>query len=91
MGNITCYISEQIPVLTEQAKIELIRLSPSVSTFDQNSDFKIRMEHQKIFSYKRCAYESVDDRSLFWVIHHRSSETSTPGLKGLLGYLVSCV
>ena len=28
-------------------------------------------------------YESVDVRSLFWVISLRSEERSTPGLKGL--------
>ena len=45
-------------------------------------DFKIRREHKKN-SYERCAYESVDVRSPFWVISHRSTETSTPGLKRL--------
>ena len=40
------------------------------STFDQNFDFKIRREHQKI-SFERRAYESVDVGSLFWVISHR--------------------
>ena len=34
--------------------------------FDQNFDFKIWKEHQKI-SYDRHTYESVDVRSLFWV------------------------
>ena len=45
-----------------------IPLSNSVeyvfSTFNQNFDFKIRRDHQKIF-YDRHAYESVDVRSLF--------------------------
>ena len=50
-------------------------------TFDQIFDFKIRREHQKT-SYECRAYESVDFRSLFWVIPHRSTETSTPGLNG---------
>ena len=34
-------------------------------------------------SYERRDYESVDVRSLFWVVSHRSAESSTPGLKGL--------
>ena len=51
----------------------------------KNFDFRIRREHQKK-SYEHRAYESVDVRSLFWVIPHRFSETSTPGLKGLLYY-----
>ena len=55
------------------------------STFDQNFDFKIKRDHKKN-SYKRRAYESVDVRSLFWVMSHRSTESSTPGLKGL--YLI---
>ena len=37
------------------------------STFDQNFYFKIRRDHQNN-SYERHAYESVDVRSLFWVI-----------------------
>ena len=52
------------------------------STFDKNFYFKIRRENQKN-SYERRAYESVDVRSLFLFIPHRSTETSTPGLKGL--------
>ena len=52
------------------------------STFDQNPDFKIRRDHQKI-SYEHRAYESVDVRSLFWVVSRMSSESSTPGLKGI--------
>ena len=55
-------------------------------TFDQNFDFKIRREHQKI-SYKRRAYESVDVRSLFWIISHGFTESSTPGLKGLYSHI----
>ena len=44
--------------------------------------FNIKRGHQNI-SYVRRAYESVDVRSLFWVISHRSKESSTPGLKGI--------
>ena len=40
-------------------------------------------------SYGHCAYESVDVRGLFWVIFRRSTETSTPGLKGLYGCIKS--
>ena len=40
------------------------------------------MEHQKI-SYEYRAYESVDVRSLFWVISHRSAESGTAGLEGI--------
>ena len=46
-------------------------------TFDQNFDFKIRRDHQKNFFEPR-AYESVDVRSLFWVISHRSTESNPP-------------
>ena len=61
-----------------------IPLCPSgaFSTFDQNFYFKKRWGHKKN-SYERCAYESVDVRSLFWVIPHSSTEGSTPGLKRL--------
>ena len=52
------------------------------STFVRNFDFKTRREHKKN-SYERRAYESVDVRSLFWVISHWSAESSTLGLKGL--------
>ena len=62
--------------------LTLITLCTVFSTFDQNFDFKIRREHKK-YSYERRAYESVDVRSLFWVIPHRSTETSSQGLKGL--------
>ena len=74
------------------------------STFDQNFDFKIRWDMASLsylklvmdgsikkFSYERRAYESVDVRSLFWVISHRSKESSTLGVKGLyivLPYLI---
>ena len=34
-------------------------------------------------SYERRAYESVDIRSLFWVIPYRFAKSSTLGLKGL--------
>ena len=44
---------------------------------------KIRKDHQKN-SYERRGYESVDVRILFCVISHRSTETSTPGLEGLM-------
>ena len=60
------------------------------STFDQNFDFKIRREHQKN-SYERSAYESVDVRSLFWVISHRSTESSTPGLKMIYKLIYICM
>ena len=48
------------------------------------------MEHQKI-SYDRSAYESVDVRSLYWIIPHRSMETSTPeGIYSIfLSYTIS--
>ena len=63
----------------------------SILIYDQNFYFKIRREHQKN-SYERRAYESVDVRSLFWVIPDRSTETSNPGLKGILqAELVSCI
>ena len=39
----------------------------------------------KKISYERRAYESVDVRSLFWVIPHTCKETSTSGLKGIYG------
>ena len=65
-------------------KISINPLVPSENTLDQNFYFKIRKEHQKN-SYERRAYESVDIRSLFWVISHRSTESSTPVLKGLTG------
>ena len=57
-------------------------MATECSTFDQNFDFKLKRDHQKI-SYERRAYESVDVRNLFWVISHRPAESSTPGLKGL--------
>ena len=49
-------------------------------TIDQNFDFKISREYQKISH----AYESVDVWRIFWVMLHRSTERSTPRLKGLL-------
>ena len=42
----------------------------------------------KKISYECRAYESVDVRSLFWVISHRSAESSTPGLKGIEYFLL---
>ena len=59
-------------------------LSPSVEYFLHFINIlilKIRRDHQKN-SYERRAYESVDVRSLFCVISHRSAESSITGLKG---------
>ena len=53
------------------------------SRFDQNFDIKIRRKHQQNFLWAR-AYESVDVRSVFWVISHMSAESSIPGFKGIL-------
>ena len=46
------------------------------SSFDQNFDFKIRRIAKKI------SYESVDVRSLFWVIFHKSTACSSQDSKG---------
>ena len=32
-------------------------------------------------SYERCVYESADDRSLFKIIYHKSTESRTQELK----------
>ena len=53
------------------------------STFDQNFDFKIRRDHQKNFLWAPRLWVGRRYRSLLWVISHRSTESSTPGLKGL--------
>ena len=61
-------------------------LSPSVEftlhLHDQNFDFKIRREHQKI-SYGRRSYESIDVIGVYFGLHPiaRFTESSTPGLK----------
>ena len=44
------------------------------STLDQNFDFRIRSDHQKI-SYECRAYESVEVMSLFKVHSHKSTES----------------
>ena len=45
--------------------------------------FKIRREHQKNFIWALRLWVDIDVRSLFWIISHRFTESSTPGLKGL--------
>ena len=63
-----------------------IPIAPSVeyvySTFDQKFDFKIRRDHPKKKSYEGRVYESVDVRSPFWVIAHKSTESSTQDSMG---------
>ena len=56
---------------------------PAYSTFDNNFDFKIRREYQKV-SCERRVCESVDVESLFWVISHKSTDSSTHERKDIL-------
>ena len=49
-----------------QRNIPLTPQREEYSMFEQNFDFKIRNDHQKI-SYEHRVYESVDVRSLFWL------------------------
>ena len=51
------------------------------STYDQNFVSEKRREHQEHFSWALC-YESVEVRSLFWVIPHRPTKPVLLDSKG---------
>ena len=55
--------------------------SAELGAHGQNFYFKIRRDNGKI-SYDRCSYESVDDKSLSWVIPRKSMENKIQAVKG---------
>ena len=49
---------------------------PKCSTFDPNFNFNLRRDYQKIF-YERRAHESVDEKSLCWVMSRKYTKVTS--------------
>ena len=73
LGSSSCdnYINLKNSPFTAQ----IVQIVPIGQNFNLINNLKI--------SYKRCVYESVDDRSLFYATSHKSTENRMHAVKGL--------
>ena len=54
-----------------------------MTMFTKNFDFNLKRDHQKI-SYKRRAYESVDEKKLSYAMSQKNDEKKNSGGKVLI-------